>query len=996
MKFLVLILLMCACPCLAQEPAAQTPTFFDRVMGLRDSGKFAQAQTLLETQLAKTTDKDERDQMQIALADVNLNWANALGKTGDFQSAIAHYLKAYEIDKVVNLPYAGIDLNGAGGAYLQMGRNQDALSYFEQALPFVREAKNRKGEASLLLNIGTVNSNLMRHQEAVRAFEQALPILHALKDREGEEMTLHNIGYSYFQLGRYEDAARFDAQVLPLARALQDRAGEAGTLGNLGETYAKLGRNEDAVRAFEQALPLSRELNDRQSEGAALSNLGAVYLRLSRYDDALHIFQQALPISRELNDRTGETNVLFNIGNAYLRLNRNQDALQTFEQILPIYRAAQDKEREAGALNSIGYAYLNLRRNQEAVDVFEQALSRVRALKDRQREATMLCNIGAAYLGLGRTQQALDYLEQALPIQREISDPEGESATLNQIGGAYIDLGRPQDALLQLQRALPLERATKNRQGQANTLDHVMRVQQTLDQPRAAIIAGKQAVNLLQAIRGEIRTLDKTSQRAFLAGNKGTYQTLALLLIQQNRLEEAEQVLRFLRLEDAFEFAGRDPQLAAQLTSLLQPLSFTPEEKALLPADADVTIGEGAPESRLWQAELQKLEAEGAGRAALISTFNAKDGFWVVASSATKRVSFAVQIQQTEFDDLSGRLQKELSNPTLDPREDAHKMEQIVFCEGQLEKFLQDEKIDVALWFTSGSLRYIPIDALYDGQQYLLQKPRVNVNVTLDSRQLFEGDAPDATAAGTTLAVGVSQAHVVPAAVAGEATVSFAALPNVPREVRSIVNDPADGGTGPFDGKILLDGDFTAASLRQSLSAGVKTVHIATHFALGGGDGSGSFLLTGDGQELPISQWKDTLQLKGVELLTLSACQTGVGRDDATGAEVSSIGEISQWLGARSVLVSLWPVSDPTTATLMSDFYRRWKAAPQNGKIEALRVAQRALLGASDTAATVDTHRQPIREDDGDGIAPTFTPDPQHPFAHPFYWAPFTLIGKWH
>jgi CHAT domain-containing protein len=139
---------------------------------------------------------------------------------------------------------------------------------------------------------------------------------------------------------------------------------------------------------------------------------------------------------------------------------------------------------------------------------------------------------------------------------------------------------------------------------------------------------------------------------------------------------------------------------------------------------------------------------------------------------------------------------------------------------------------------------------------------------------------------------------------------------------------------------------------------------------------------------------------EGVELLTLSACDTAIGRADAKGKEVESFGMLAQERGAEAVMATLWPVYDDSTRQLMQEFYRLRQSRPGTSKADALRQAQIELLkGTKQAQETQDAKRgtEPIAEDkarDATG-ASQLKPNPASPFAHPYYWAPFILIGNW-
>jgi hypothetical protein len=166
--------------------------------------------------------------------------------------------------------------------------------------------------------------------------------------------------------------------------------------------------------------------------------------------------------------------------------------------------------------------------------------------------------------------------------------------------------------------------------------------------------------------------------------------------------------------------------------------------------------------------------------------------------------------------------------------------------------------------------------------------------------------------------------------------------------------------------------------------------HIASHFSVKPRDGTIRFSLLGEGQLLWMQLKK--LRFSGVDLLTLSACDTASGGKDADGREVESFAELAQRQGAGAVMATLWPVADKSTPRLMSLFYRERQAADGLSKAEALRRAQLALLrGADGVQAQVlaGTGERGSRSDEKpEGGAASGAADAKVPFAHPFFWAP--------
>jgi CHAT domain-containing protein len=160
---------------------------------------------------------------------------------------------------------------------------------------------------------------------------------------------------------------------------------------------------------------------------------------------------------------------------------------------------------------------------------------------------------------------------------------------------------------------------------------------------------------------------------------------------------------------------------------------------------------------------------------------------------------------------------------------------------------------------------------------------------------------------------------------------------------------------------VLRDRALTETAFRQALQdSNAPIVHIATH-AQFSSQADRTFLLAWD-RRIGLGEFDRLLRRPArrppIELLVLSACETARGDDRAT----LGLTGIAIQAGTRSVLGTLWQVSDESTALLMGDFYKHLRAG--STKAEALRRAQLALLG-----------------------------DPN--FRHPFYWAPYILVGNW-
>jgi CHAT domain-containing protein len=148
-----------------------------------------------------------------------------------------------------------------------------------------------------------------------------------------------------------------------------------------------------------------------------------------------------------------------------------------------------------------------------------------------------------------------------------------------------------------------------------------------------------------------------------------------------------------------------------------------------------------------------------------------------------------------------------------------------------------------------------------------------------------------------------------------------------------------------------------------------------------GGENTG-----GAGYRLRLDELRKDVDLDfhNVELLTLSACETAVGGGASEGREVDGLGLLAQKKGAKAVVATLWAVDDASTGRIMADFYRRWTQSQGVRKVEALREAQLAMLH--------DTGGQRLNNVRGVRVG---TPARAAKYSHPFFWAPFILMGNW-
>jgi CHAT domain-containing protein len=376
-------------------------------------------------------------------------------------------------------------------------------------------------------------------------------------------------------------------------------------------------------------------------------------------------------------------------------------------------------------------------------------------------------------------------------------------------------------------------------------------------------------------------------------------------------------------------------------------------------------------------AELSQL---GTGVVALY-TILTDHRYWVVLVTPTTREAFSRPVEAADLNAKVMDFRTVLRDPKADPLPLAKELYGIVV--GPIEKRLQAVGAKILMWSFDGVLRYVPIVALHDGRGYFVERYANAVFTRATLERLKE------TQAGSWNGIGLGVSKKIG---------NYQPLPAVADELHGIFREPAGAAEdGVVSGDVVLDDTFTESALESAMTNGNRVLHIASHFQLNPGDARASQLLLGDGTLLTVGEIRKFKGgFKGVDLLTLSACETAASGTAPDGKEVESFGSVAQDRGARSVLASLWPVHDGSTSALMKSFYRVHETQAGVTKAEALRRAQIGLLtGSLKPSGSGPNDRLLVHTSVPKTAKPSFVADPKAPYAHPYYWASFVLIGSW-
>ena len=813
--------------------------------------------------------------------------------------------------------------------------------------------------------------------------EPALAASLALREREGRTgerayaLSLHRSGVLQWARSRFEAAE----QTLLRCRAAAERALGADSLERahcqlwLGIVYNQTGRYAQSGQVLRDALAVrERRLGPRHPDTAeALFALGSVYISLGDYAQAEAHNLRALEIREAALGRCGRVvaDSHNNLGFIYRESGRAEAAVAAHRRALAIRTAwlgAQDP-LVAQSMSNLGLALSDLGRYGEAQQLLERSLEmRERALgPDHQRTAIGVWNLVQSLRGQQRLGEAGELLRRGLRGAFASGDPK----LLWRFHDAY--------------------RVHHQQRGETE----------------AAVFFGKQAVNTIQGLRGRLTELERGLQRSFVRDKSAVYRGLADLLIEHGRLAEAQQVLAMLKEEEYFDFIRRDAKAElrgtlpsftaaeqpwarryAQISGELATLGARREalerkrraglsareqsELAQIEGDAEVArkgfvafldelVKESARLSAERLAQLARRDVEGleshqddlkelGAGAVMVHYVVMPDKVRIILTTADVQIGRAYAIEEKALNRGIHALREALQSPLRDARPAARALYEALLA--PIAADLRAAGARTLMLSLDGSLRYVPFAALHDGERYVVESYGLALlTQAAKSRLTARGGASQRFA-------GLGTTRPLP---------GFEPLPAVKGELEGILK------AGALEGEVYLDEAFTAERLRETLKGKVGLLHLASHFVFQPGTETDSFLLLGDGSRLSLRELREAgFNFRGVELLTLSACETALGGGaDANGREVEGLGALAQQRGARAVMATLWPVADASTGLLMQQFYRLRAEDGAISKAEALRQAQLALL----------TGR--IRHESG------------APFAHPFFWAPFILMGNW-
>jgi CHAT domain-containing protein len=790
-----------------------------------------------------------------------------------------------------------------------------------------------------------------------------------------------------------------------------------------GLSCTSLSENQRAIQYLGRAVSLFD--GDEHGQGLAMAAIAWPYMYLADYDQAFQNFSLAFELYQNEQNVRGEGIALYGIGWVYALRGQNEEALKNFSASLSRRRIAQDRRGEALTLTGLAKIEGRLGNYSQVLDYFEQALRILPTPHDRYVEADILSNLGWVHSALGQNTLAMDYFQCALPLRQVTGDSIGEATTLYGISSIERRLHHLEEAQQAIEGALRIIESLRLRgTNQQLRISYFASIQDYYDfyisilmerhnlQPSAAYAAkalhacerararglidllAEAQIDLRRGVgRSLIRQEETISEKLIavaepsLANNEGPEEEQALALRARDLSNQFEAVKGAIR--------SANPAYAALIQP--QPLSAPEIQKQL---DKDTVLVEyalGRDRSYAWSVTATQVRSY---------ELPTREGIENLAHQFYDALTERNRIEPAE----NGEARRERFNRAdVTAAQDSRELSRTLIW--PIHEITGTKRI---VFITTGALQFVPFAALVERMSLSTEDDAAAVLQSSISAQATRPLMVDheivVLPSATTLAVIRKQTEkrrpqTKAVAVIGDPVFSSsddrfeidstsAQVQFAPGAIRQIAELPVRANGWPTErgsqfsrlissrweadrivslvprdaGKLFLD---FAASRETALSGELgryRFVHFATHALIDDDPNlSGIVLSLVDERGHPQNGFlstNDIFTLKlPVELVVLSACRTGLGKD-IKGEGLVGLTRGFMYAGALRIVVSLWNVEDKPTSELMVRFYKHMLGPEKLPPAAALRKAQLELWQ-----------------------------DPR--WQSPYFWAPFILQGEW-
>jgi CHAT domain-containing protein/tetratricopeptide (TPR) repeat protein len=839
--------------------------------------------------------------------------------------------------------------------------------------------------------------------QAMAAFQLALSIAVSTGADSAEARALSDIGQVHYLQGDLQEAMEWFQKSLAFSESIHDDRAAARALNNAGNVYKDEGEFSLANDCYQKDLVLGDKLHDDMVIFNAVGNLGILSTERGDYVQALSYMKRAADFAERFGNQRGIALTLINMGQIFERQGDYAQAAAYTQRALDAATAADDRQK-------MGVAWMNLGTDDEfngdltnALGKFQKSLAIFEALGDKLHASSCLTQMGSVHRMRKEYAEAIELFQKSLHIQEEIGARDETAATLIDLAEAYHLKGDFEEALRTSTRAQEL--ADSGIQIQPVWRAHLQRgyAYRGLGKLDRAQAEFAKSISVIEGIRLHMAG-GESEQAGFFADRMDPYHSMIELLVTAGHQSEAFEYAEKAKARVLVDIlkAGRpqldsvltaeerrkDQELRMKLASLnirlmrhVSSRAASGHQPSLQPELQDARLEYAAfqtnlyvahPEIKVQRGEMDPIRVDQAQRlvnadSAFVEFVVTSDKLFLFVSCGTgserepaQLQVFVQPIEKQRLGELVEQFRRQLADRDLRFRATASQLYQLVL--GPARGYLKGKE----------KLIVVPDDVLWDLPFQALLSPT--------GRYLLEdysvSYAPSLTALEAMTRVKQQRRHENGQAAllamgnpAGAGLVpdrgnridrgnESGNLLQTENEVRQLVQIYGSSKSRVYVGREATESRFKAEA------GGADVLHLATHGVLNNASPLYSYVLlaAGDkgGSEDGLLEASDLLQMQlRAELVVLSACETARGRVGA-GEGVIGLSWALFVSGVPATVLSQWRVDSDSTTRLMTAFHRNRRNRMSDA--EALRAA---ALG--------------VRKDPA--------------YQHPFYWAPFIMIG---
>ncbi|MEO0839569.1 MAG: CHAT domain-containing protein, partial [Cyanobacteria bacterium J06643_5] len=793
----------------------------------------------------------------------------------------------------------------------RQGRFAEAANVWQTVAKQYQIQNDSANQALSLSYLSLAQQELQQLDNSQKSVNKALELLKTAQQKADAivwAQVLNTQAGLHLHTGKSNAALESWKQAQKYYEQAKDDVGSLGTQINQAQALQSMGYYRRSKKQLEAINKNLKKMPDSEVKVSGLRSLGATLQSMGISQESQEILIQSYKTAKKIKAGNQISSILQTLGKTAVDLEDPDDALIFFEEAEKAAKNPQDKLQSRLKRFKL---FADYGVNNRAANLAPQLFQELKELPPSRTSLYSRVNFVAAFAKLENPLQLIPLndlakmLAKTVKEARQIEDKQAEAYALKQWGEFYRFTRQFSEAEKLTQQSLNIARQLQSEDIIAQSAWELGRLHKQQNKNKQAIANYTEAVNALQAIRTDLVAVNSDVQFSFRESVEPVYRELVGLLLEnkpaQDNLVQARDLIESLQV--------------AELDNFLREACL---DKAQ---------------------QIDQIDKS----ATVVYPIILEDRLAIIYSKAGQPLSYSIinksqQEVETTLKQLSAAL-----NPVSDIQQRNRLSKQVYnWLITPLEAKSNFKDTKTLVFVLDGLLRNVPMSALYDGQQYLIEKYAVTLSPGLQLMQ------------GTSL-----KSNNIKAVVAGisEARSGFSALPGVKSEVKQISEKVNSAST-------LLNDNLTEASLSEKVKNGsANVVHLATHgqFSSRLND---TFLLTWDGQ-INIKELSELLrnrqkrQSKSIDLLVLSACDTAAGDNRA----VLGLAGLAVKSGARSTIASLWPVKDEATVKLMNSFYENLLKSGTT-KAEALRQAQIQMMKKTD-------------------------------FKEPFFWSAFVLVGNW-